>query len=310
MLKEIHEQPTAIDDTIAERFHHGELHLDGLGLTDDDLRAINRVLIVGCGTALHSGLVGRYLIEEWGGVATEADVASEWRYRNGVFDPRTLVLAISQSGETADTLEALRMAKTAGYLASLTVCNSPHSSMTRESDLVMMTQAGPEIGVASTKAFTTQLLSLLLVTLMLGRARGMSAEREAEFVPHLYHAAAAVEQALEMNDYIKLLAEDFAEHARIVVALTEEIPPAPGAREDERREWPHAFIANVAKQVPHGLRVSARFLVLRTPLEDVLPTVGQAHQQPANRQTFKQKLVQFAHAIFFKPCRKRIALSM
>ena len=123
--------------------------------------------------------------------------------------PNTLFLTLSQPGETADTLEALRVAKSAGYLASLTICNSPHSSMVRESDLVMMTQAGPEIGVASTKAFTTQLLSLLLVTLMLGRQRGVSAAREAEFVPHLYHAAAAVEQALGMNDLIRLLAEDF-----------------------------------------------------------------------------------------------------
>ena len=103
----------------------------------------------------------------------QVEIASEYRYRKVVVPPNTLFLTLSQSGETADTLEALRMAKTAGYLASLTICNSPHSSMVRESDLVMMTQAGPEIGVASTKAFTTQLLSLLLVTLMLGRHRGM-----------------------------------------------------------------------------------------------------------------------------------------
>jgi glucosamine--fructose-6-phosphate aminotransferase (isomerizing) len=103
------------------------------------------------------------------------------------------------------------MAKRSGYLASLTVCNSPHSSMVRESDLVMMTQAGPEIGVASTKAFTTQLLSMLLIALMLGRQRGLSAEREMEFVGHLYHAAVAVEQALQMDQQLKLLAEDFAE---------------------------------------------------------------------------------------------------
>jgi glucosamine--fructose-6-phosphate aminotransferase (isomerizing) len=132
MLKEIHEQPTAISDTIAERFHHGELHLDGFGLSDDDLREINRVLIVGCGTALHSGLVGRYLIEEWGGVATEADVASEWRYRNGVFDPKTLVLAISQSGETADTLSALRYCKGKGALV-IGITNTV-SGMERERD--------------------------------------------------------------------------------------------------------------------------------------------------------------------------------
>ena len=120
-------------------------------------------------------------------------------------------MTLSQSGETADTLEALRMAKTAGYLGSLTICNSPHSSMVRESDLVMMTHAGPEIGVASTKAFTTQLLSLLLVTLMAARHRGLTAAREAELMPNLYHCAAAVEQVLAMNDTLHLLAEDFAE---------------------------------------------------------------------------------------------------
>jgi glucosamine--fructose-6-phosphate aminotransferase (isomerizing) len=166
---------------------------------------------VACGTSYHAGCVGRYWFESIAGVPCQVEIASEYRYRNVVVPPNTLFLTLSQSGETADTLEALRMAKGAGYLASLTVCNSPHSSMVRESDLVMMTQAGPEIGVASTKAFTTQLLSLLLVTLMLRRSRGGAVEREDEFVPHLYHAAAAVEQVLGMNDLIRLLAEDFAE---------------------------------------------------------------------------------------------------
>jgi glucosamine--fructose-6-phosphate aminotransferase (isomerizing) len=128
-----------------------------------------------------------------------------------VVPPNTLFLTLSQSGETADTLEALRIAKQSGYVGSLTVCNSAHSSMVRESDLVMMTQAGPEIGVASTKAFTTQLLSMLIVTLILARQRGMSADTEAELVPYVVHAAAAVEEALQMSDELKQLAEDFAE---------------------------------------------------------------------------------------------------
>ena len=128
-----------------------------------------------------------------------------------VVPPNTLFLTLSQSGETADTLEALRIAKQGGYVGTLTVCNSAHSSMVRESDLVMMTQAGPEIGVASTKAFTTQLLSMLIVTLILARQRGMSAEDEAKLVPHVVHAAAAVEEALRMSGNLKHLAEDFAE---------------------------------------------------------------------------------------------------
>jgi glucosamine--fructose-6-phosphate aminotransferase (isomerizing) len=175
------------------------------------LAAVENLHIVACGTSYHAGAVGKYWIEALAGVPCQVEIASEYRYRQVVVPPGTLFVTLSQSGETADTLEALRIAKSAGYIGSLTICNSAHSSIVRESDLVMMTQAGPEIGVASTKAFTTQLLSMLLVTLMLARHRGLGREREAELVAHLYHAAAAVEQALQMNDVLQLLAEDFAE---------------------------------------------------------------------------------------------------
>jgi glucosamine--fructose-6-phosphate aminotransferase (isomerizing) len=212
MLKEIFEQPSALADTLYGRVVNKRVVPESLGPRAAELLPkVQNVHIVACGTSYHAGSVGRYWFESIVGLPCQVEIASEYRYRNVVVPPNTLFLTLSQSGETADTLEALRMAKTAGYLASLTICNSPHSSMVRESDLVMMTQAGPEIGVASTKAFTTKLLSLLLVTLMLGRHRGLTAEREAEFVPHLYHSAAAVEQALGMNDLIRLLAEDFAE---------------------------------------------------------------------------------------------------
>ena len=212
MLKEIFEQPSALADTLYGRIANKRVVPESLGPRAAELLPrVQNVHIVACGTSYHAGSVGRYWLESLTGIPCQVEIASEYRYRRVVVPPGTLFLTLSQSGETADTLEALRMAKTAGYLASLTVCNSPHSSMVRESDLVMMTQAGPEIGVASTKAFTTQLLSLLLVTLMLGRHRGMTEEREAQLLPHLYHAAAAVEQSLEMNDFIKLLAEDFAE---------------------------------------------------------------------------------------------------
>jgi glucosamine--fructose-6-phosphate aminotransferase (isomerizing) len=167
--------------------------------------------IVACGTSFHAGSTGKYWIEALADVPCQVEIASEYRYRRVVVPPGTLFVTLSQSGETADTLEALSIAKTAGYIGSLAICNSAHSSLVRESDLIMMTQAGPEIGVASTKAFTTQLLSMLLITLMLARYRGMSSEREAEMVSHLYHAAVAVEQVLEMNDMLRLLAEDFAE---------------------------------------------------------------------------------------------------
>jgi glucosamine--fructose-6-phosphate aminotransferase (isomerizing) len=175
------------------------------------LPKVRNVHIVACGTSYHAGAVGKYWIEALAGVPCQVEIASEFRYRKVVVPPGTLFVTLSQSGETADTLEALRMAKTSGYLGTLTICNSAHSSMVRESDLVMMTHAGPEIGVASTKAFTTQLLSMLLVTLMLSRLRGVSAERDTALVKHLYHAAAAVEEALGMSDALRELSEDFAE---------------------------------------------------------------------------------------------------
>jgi glucosamine--fructose-6-phosphate aminotransferase (isomerizing) len=221
MLKEIHEQPTAISDTIAERFHHGELHLDGFGLSDDDLRDINRVLIVGCGTALHSGLVGRYLIEEWGGVATEADVASEWRYRNGVFDPRTLVLAISQSGETADTLAAMQIAKERGARV-VAVTNIMGSAIARAADGVLYTRAGLEIGVAASKTFTAQVTLMTLIALHLGAVRGTLSPAEVSLIgAELREVPELVQELLDdkaLDAQLDLLADRFA-HDRFFLYL-------------------------------------------------------------------------------------------
>ena len=212
MLKEIFEQPSALANTLYGRIEGGKLVADSLGPQAAQMLAkVEHIHVVACGTSYHAGCVAKYWIEALAGVTCQVEIASEYRYRHVVVPPNTLFLTLSQSGETADTLEALRIAKQSGYLGSLTVCNSAHSSMVRESDLCMMTQAGPEIGVASTKAFTTQLLSMLIVTLILARQRGMSAEDEAELVPHVVHAAAAVEEALQMNEGLKNLAEDFAE---------------------------------------------------------------------------------------------------
>ena len=221
MLKEIHEQPTAIADTIAERFHHGELHLDGIGLTDDELRAMNRVLIVGCGTALHAGLVGRYLIEEWGGVATEADVASEWRYRNGVFDPKTLVIAISQSGETADTLAAMQIARERGARV-VAVTNIMGSAVSRAADGVLYTRAGLEIGVAASKTFTSQVTLMTLLALHLGAVRGnLSTQQVAEIGNELRELPELVQRILDdtaMDAQLDMLADRFA-HDRFFLYL-------------------------------------------------------------------------------------------
>jgi glutamine---fructose-6-phosphate transaminase (isomerizing) len=212
MLKEIFDQPEALANTLYGRIVDRRVVPDSLGPRAAELLPqIQQVHIVACGTSYHAGAVGKYWIESLAGIPCQVEIASEYRYRRIVVPPGTLFVTLSQSGETADTLEALRMAKQSGYIGSLAICNSPHTSMVRESDLIMMTHAGPEIGVASTKAFTTQLLSMLIVTLILGRDRGLSVEREREICGHLYHAAAAVEQVLSMNADLEALAEEFAE---------------------------------------------------------------------------------------------------
>lgn len=211
MLKEIHEQPAALADTLYGRVANQRVISESLGPKAEELlNQVEYIHIVACGTSYNAGCVGKYWIEAIAGIPTQVEIASEYRYRQVVVPPKTLFVTLSQSGETADTLEALRMAGELGYIGSLTICNSAHSSMVRESDLVMMTQAGPEIGVASTKAFTTQLLSILVVTLMLAKHRGLSEEREREFVANLTHAAAASDLALKMSDDLKELAKDFA----------------------------------------------------------------------------------------------------
>ena len=212
MMKEIHDQPSALADTLYGRVSNQRVIPESLGARATELLdKVENIHIVACGTSYNAGCVGKYWIEAIAGVPTHVEIASEYRYRHVFVPKNTLFVTLSQSGETADTLEALRMAKDLGYLGSLTICNSAHSSMVRESDLVMMTQAGPEIGVASTKAFTTQLLSILLVTLMMAKHRGMDEEREREFVANLTHAAAASDLTLKMSDQLQELAKDFAD---------------------------------------------------------------------------------------------------
>src|SRR5210317_836539 len=212
MLKEIYDQPSALADTLYGRVSNQRVIPESLGpKTREMLDQVENIHIVACGTSYNAGCVGKYWIEAIAGVPTHVEIASEYRYRQVYVPKNTLFVTLSQSGETADTLEALRMAKDLGYIGTLTICNSAHSSMVRESDLVMMTQAGPEIGVASTKAFTTQLLSILLVTLMMAKHRGMSVVREREFVANLTHAAAASDLTLKMSDELKELATDFAD---------------------------------------------------------------------------------------------------
>lgn len=211
MLKEIYEQPTVVKATMEGRIANGRLLEQAFGAAAGEIfDQVKQVQIVACGTSYHAGLVAKYWIEDLVGIPCLVEVASEFRYRKVVLPEGTLFLSVSQSGETADTLAALREIKNK-VLASLTVCNVPGSSLVRESDLSLMTNAGPEIGVASTKAFTTQLVGLLLTTLALGRRHGLSEEKEAEIVAALDTLPEKLEEALAMDADIEAMSAAFAE---------------------------------------------------------------------------------------------------
>jgi glucosamine--fructose-6-phosphate aminotransferase (isomerizing) len=212
MLKEIHEQPRAIANTLQERVANGRLLEAAFGPAATDVfKRTENVHIVACGTSYHAASVARYFIEQICKVPCAVDIASEYRYRNPLVPPNSLFVTISQSGETADTLAALRLAKQSGYLSSLAICNVPESSLVRESDLVMLTRAGPEIGVASTKAFSTQLAALGMLVVALAKHHGADAERERGLVTRLIELPSLVERTLELDPVIHRLAERFAE---------------------------------------------------------------------------------------------------
>ena len=212
MLKEIHEQPRAIANTLQERVANGRLLDAAFGPAASEIfRRTEHVHIVACGTSFHAGAVARYFLEQICKLPCSVEIASEYRYRNPVVLRNSLFVTISQSGETADTLAALRLAKQAGYLASLAVCNQPESSLVRESELVMLTRAGPEIGVASTKAFTTQLTALSMLVVALAKYHGADAERERGLVARLVELPGLIEKTLTLDPVIHKLAERFAD---------------------------------------------------------------------------------------------------
>ena len=212
MLKEIHEQPRAIADTLAERVAHGRLLEAAFGPAATEVfTRTDCVHIVACGTSYHAASVARYFIEQICRIPCAVDIASEYRYRNPLVPKNSLFVTISQSGETADTLAALRLAKQSGYLSTLAICNVPESSLVRESELVMLTRAGPEIGVASTKAFTTQLTALSMLTVALARHHGGDVEREQGLVSRLIELPGLIEQALTLDPVVHRLAERFAD---------------------------------------------------------------------------------------------------
>ncbi len=207
MLKEIFEQPRAIADTLEGRIGANSVIEEAFGAGASEIfDKVAGVHIIACGTSYHAGMVGRYWLESIAGVPCSVEVASEFRYRHPVVRNNSLIVTLSQSGETADTLAGLHEAKRLGYGHSLAICNVPESSLVRESDLVLMTHAGPEIGVASTKAFTTQLVAMLLLTIVLGRRHRISAETEALLVNELRSVPGKVEHALNLNEQIRSLA--------------------------------------------------------------------------------------------------------
>ena len=212
MQKEIFEQPRAVADTFERRIEEDNVSFEAfLGTDEDSFKDIDNIQIVACGTSYHAGLVGRFFLENLAKVHTEVEIASEFRYRNSVTLQNSLLVTLSQSGETADTLAALRKAKNSGYKGSLAICNVPGSSLVRESDYVFLTRAGAEIGVASTKAFTTQLIALILLAIRIGRVKGtLTKEQAAEIIKEIKKIPDEISSALKTAATVEKLAEEFA----------------------------------------------------------------------------------------------------
>ncbi|AGI22097.1 glutamine--fructose-6-phosphate transaminase (isomerizing) [Pseudomonas sp. MT3] len=255
MLKEIHEQPSVVQRTLEGRLGTGQVLVDNFGPQARELLAkVRTVQIVACGTSYHAGMVARYWLESLTGIPCQVEVASEFRYRKVAVHPDSLFVTISQSGETADTLAALRYAKELGFLASLSICNVATSSLVRESDMTLLTNAGPEIGVASTKAFTTQLVALLLLTLGIGQVqKRLNDGVEAELVNELRRLPTRLEEALAMDKVVEKVSELFAEkHHTLFLGRGAQYPVAmEGALKLKEISYIHAE-AYPAGELKHG----------------------------------------------------------
>jgi glucosamine--fructose-6-phosphate aminotransferase (isomerizing) len=254
MEKEIYEQPQAISNTLEGRIINEKVVDESFG---PDVSAafdlVKRVQIVACGTSFHAGMVAKYWLESIANLPCDIEVASEYRYRPHIVSEGTLFVTISQSGETADTLAALKEAKNMGYVHTLAICNVPESSIVRESEWALMTRAGPEIGVASTKAFTTQLVALLLLVVALGRRNGLTAEKEAKITRQLINLPTEVEQVLELDQEIKRWAKCFGDkHHALYLGRGEQYPVAmEGALKLKEISYIHAE-AYPAGELKHG----------------------------------------------------------
>jgi glucosamine--fructose-6-phosphate aminotransferase (isomerizing) len=254
MLKETYEQPTAIRNTLEGRLVGNQLDVNTFGEGADDIfKNIEHVQIIACGTSYHSGMVARYWLESLAGVSCNIEIASEFRYRKSHVPKNAMIVTISQSGETADTLAALRLAKEIGYQSSLVICNVAGSSLVRESDLAFMTKAGAEIGVASTKAFTTQLVGLLMMTLAIGQHHGMSEKIQTDIAQSLMTLPNKLDEVLALAPSIEGLAEDFADknHA-LFLGRGDQYPIAmEGALKLKEISYIHAE-AYAAGELKHG----------------------------------------------------------
>ncbi|MGX3021496.1 glutamine--fructose-6-phosphate transaminase (isomerizing) [Ursidibacter sp. B-7004-1] len=279
MQKEIFEQPVAIRNTLEGRIANDKVVIDAIGTNAAQiLKDAQHIQIVACGTSYNAGMVARYWFESIAGVSCDVEIASEFRYRKFVTRPNSLLITLSQSGETADTLAALRLAKKSGFMAAMTICNVASSSLVRESDFAFMTKAGVEIGVASTKAFTTQLTCLLLLNVAIGRLKGnLSEEQEKHIVQSLQRLPAQIENALVFDKAIEKLSEDFADkHHTLFLGRGEFYPIAmESALKLKEISYIHAeaYAAGELKHGPLALIDSDMPVIVVAPENDLLEKV-------------------------------------
>ncbi|ACR11052.1 glutamine--fructose-6-phosphate transaminase (isomerizing) [Teredinibacter turnerae] len=275
MLKEIHEQPSCVYGTLEGRVSGDRVLDETFGNGAADLfKQVQHIQIVACGTSYHAGMVARYWLEDFANISCNVEIASEFRYRKSFVHPNSLLITISQSGETADTLAALRMAKQQGYLGSLTICNVAGSSLVRESDLAFMTRAGAEIGVASTKAFTTQLVGLAMLTMALGKYNGLSGTRLQQMGAALQQLPGLLEESLGLAEQIEALAEEFADkqHA-LFLGRGDQYPIAmEGALKLKEISYIHAeaYAAGELKHGPLALIDAEMPIIVVAPNNDLL----------------------------------------
>ncbi|WP_053980969.1 glutamine--fructose-6-phosphate transaminase (isomerizing) [Marinagarivorans algicola] len=275
MLKETFEQPESVTSTLEGRLGEHTVLEETFGNGAATLfHQVQHVQIVACGTSYHAGMVARYWLETYAGISCNVEIASEFRYRKSFVQPNSLLVSISQSGETADTLAALRLAKDLGYLGSLTICNVAGSSLVRESDLAFMTRAGAEIGVASTKAFTTQLVGFAMLTLAIGKHHGLTLDKQKELTAALKSLPRKLEETLELAKSIEGLAEDFADkHHALFLGRGDQYPIAmEGALKLKEISYIHAeaYAAGELKHGPLALIDAEMPIIVVAPNNDLL----------------------------------------